>query len=536
MAKKIKYIAFIFIITLLALPALQGAFKLFTRPALHGDFIPVVKPELSLGSWFEMKYQNDFEPYLEENIGFHSDLVRLNNQLDFSLFSKPNAEGVVVGKDRQLYEEDYIRAWLGKDFVGYNIVDRKARRIKFLQEHLKREFDIDLIIILEPGKASVYPEYIPDHYNQEEKSTSNYQAYLHKFDQYQVRYMDLNKYFMDNQDQLAYPVFTRNGIHWSIYAMTYAADKMLKYIENIREIELPGVKIDNWIVTDQPQKTDNDVSKTLNLIWEPKMDTTAYPEYEFAENAGKEKPMVLVIGDSFYWNFFNTRIPKHLFNNEAFWYFYKKVYPESYTEPISVSDLDLQVEIEKQDVIILTVTERFQFNFDWGFIDDLYRVYTPLSPYENVYSIQNDIVKFSEWFNAIIHKAQLKKISLESMLYMDALYTFEISDPLAYFSLFGPDHYKNAISNDSEWLKAETEKAKAENKSISDILPIIAESYFKYHQPEASKKYYAVQAIIDNIKNDSLWLEHVQLKADKYYIPLEEMLLIDAEYMYNLDK
>ncbi len=49
--------------------------------------------------------------------------------------------------------------------------------------------------------------------------------------------------------------------------------------------------------------------------------------------------------------------------------------------------------------------------------------------------------------------------------------------------------------------------------------------YNIYRQPEASKKYYAVQAIINNIRNDSIWLEHVQLKADKYYIPLEEMML-----------
>jgi len=536
MAQKLKYIAFVTIITLLALPALQGSFKLFISQPLQGDFVPVTKPELSLGSWFEMKYQHAFEPYLEENIGFHNDFVRLNNQLDFSLFSKPNAEGVVVGKDRQLFEADYIRAWLGKDFVGYDIIDRKARRIKFLQEHLKSEFDIDLLIILEPGKASVYPEYIPDRFDKEKRTTSNYEAYLEKFDEYQVRYMDLNEYFIDIQDELTYPVFTRNGIHWSIYAMTYAADTMLKYIEDTRKIEMPGVKIDNWVVTDQPQKTDNDVSKTLNLIWEPKMDTTAYPEYQFEENSGKEKPMVLVIGDSFYWNFFNTRIPKYLFNNEAFWYFYKKVYPDSYTEPLGVSDLDLQVEIEKHDVVILTVTERFQFNFDWGFIDDLYRIYVPLSPYDKVYTIQNDIVQYSEWFNAIIHKAQLKNLPLENMLSMDALYTLEMSDPLAYFSLFGPDHYINAISNDPHWLDAETEKAKAEGKAIDDILPSIAEGYFKYRQPEASKKYYSVQAIIYNIRNDSNWLEQVQLKADKYYIPLEEMLLIDAEYIYNLEK
>ena len=75
MAKKIKYIAFTLIILLLVLPALQGTFDVFTSHHLQGDFAPVERPELSLESWFEMKYQNAFVPYLEENIGFHNDFI-----------------------------------------------------------------------------------------------------------------------------------------------------------------------------------------------------------------------------------------------------------------------------------------------------------------------------------------------------------------------------------------------------------------------------------------------------------------------------
>ncbi|MEA3477162.1 MAG: hypothetical protein U9R60_03215 [Bacteroidota bacterium] len=536
MAKKIKNIVFIMIMLLLLIPAIQGIFHIFSVRALEGDFIPAPRPTLTIKSWLNMDFQNAFEPYLEENVGFHNDLVRLHNQLDYSLYSKLNAEGVVIGKDGQLYEKDYIRAYLGRDFVGYQIIDRKARRLKFLQEHLKNEFDIDMVIILEPGKASIYPEYIPDRFDVKNRTSTNYQAYIEKFEEYEVKYVNLNSYFMDIKHKLEYPVFTKNGIHWSIYAMTFAADTMLKYIESIRRIEMPGVYIDSWVRTDQPQRTDNDVSRTLNLICEPPMDTTAYPEYRFEENDTKEKPMVLVIGDSFYWNFFNTRIPKHLFNNEAFWYFYKQVFPDSYDKPLSVSDLDLQAEIEKQDVVILTVTERFQFNFDWGFIDDLYMIYAPPSPYDKIYTIQNDIVKYDQWFNNIILKARKRGLSLENMLYTDVLYTLEMNNPLAYFSLFGADHYIKAIQNDPNWLTMIRGQAKDKGISLEQNIRENADFMLQEYHPEAYKKYYALQSTINGIKGDSAWLSQVREKAKKYYIPLEEMMLIDAEYLYKLEK
>jgi hypothetical protein len=451
------------------------------------------------------------------------------------LFGKPNAEGVVLGKDGQLFEEDYIRAYLGKDFVGYDIIDRKVRRLKFLQEHLKHEFNTDLLVIFEPGKASIYPEYIPKRYDLSEKSLSNYEAYIEKFAEYGVNCIDFNKFFKSIKDTLSYPAFTKNGIHWSIYSMTFAADSMIRYIENARDIKMPEARIIKWELSDTAQRTDNDVSKTLNLFCEPGMDTLAYPVYYFEDVPGQVKPMVLVIGDSFYWNIFNTRIPHNLFQNEAFWYFYNKVYPDYYFSPKHVSDLDLKSAVEKQDMVILTVTERFQYKFDWGFIDELYQHYAPASPLEPIYQYQNEICAYDDWFDASIRNASQKGQSLGKALYLEALYQFEKNDPFEYYVLFGIDHISRNIKESTEWLAFVKQQSQEQEIPLDQGIYENARYILQKDHPDVYRKYSFIDSKLDGMRADSNWMRQIKEKADYFRISLEEMMLIDACYLFNMD-
>ena len=97
MATKIKYIVFIFILAMLILPAIQGFFHIFPEKPLNGEFEAKDLPVLKTSGWVSGTFQSAFDPWLEENIGFHNVLVRLNNQVDYSIFHAPNAEGVVAG-------------------------------------------------------------------------------------------------------------------------------------------------------------------------------------------------------------------------------------------------------------------------------------------------------------------------------------------------------------------------------------------------------------------------------------------------------
>jgi len=314
--------------------------------------------------------------------------------------------------------------------------------------------------------------------------------------------------------------------------MSYAADSLLKYIENLRQIDMPDVYIDSLQIEKHARRPDYDGGKTLNLLWRlPEKEPLAYPVYRFEENPEKDRPMVLAIADSYYWNIFNTRIPKHLFKNEAFWYFYSMVYPDTYYKPKNVQDLNLKEEIEKQDVILLMVTERFLYKFDWSFIDEAYALYAPVSKYDLLYNYRSNILNYSAWFDNVIGKAKAEGKPLDERITSEAEYIFKNGSFDEYLTLVGLKFYEDKIRNDKTWLKSIERIAAEWNISLDEMILKEADYIFKNEHPDIYNKHLALENNKQKILNDSLLFNHTKALAEKYYMTFDEMLQIEAERM-----
>ncbi len=479
----------------------------------------------------EGSFQAQFDRYIEDHIGFRNFFVRLNNQIDFSLFDKANADGVVVGKDKMLYEYDYIRAYTGGDFVGERFIDKKLRRLKFLQRHLKNNFDIDFILMFEPSKARVYPDYIHDRFLEDGFSTTNYDTYKRKAQQLGVRFIDLNQYFLQLKDTIRYPLYPKYGIHWSEHTMTFVADTLTRLIESVRNIELPEYEVSEIRISDSLADSDYDVGKTINLLWQLPHQPMPYPVFSFNDDQQAQKPMVLAVADSYYWNFFNTRIPKHLFANEDFWYFNARVYPDTYFGERWTHELDLRQETEKQDVILLSVTDRFMYKFDWGFVDQVYNLYGPDYSGDFVYSYENSILKDSEWFDRIVENSEKKGVPLSEAIHTEAKYQAWASEPDLFLTWYGMEHFTTLIDKDTVWSKAIREKAASNNVSYGEQLKEDADYIFRTDHPETYKKHMLIKKYQESISKDPAWMEAIAKKAAYFEMPVEEMISVDAEYM-----
>lgn len=528
----IKHIVFSLILVVLILPALQSIFHFFPERPLNGEFEEKGVPELNTSSWFSGTFQSAFDPWLEENIGFHNVLVRLNNQVDYSIFHSPNAEGVVRGRQGQLYEHNYIRAWTGIDFVGEELIDLKFRQFRFIQKHLKEIFDIDLVLVLEPGKASVYPEDIPSKYKKAAAGKSNYDYMRKRAEELGINLIDMNAWFIDIKNTVDYPLFPKQGTHWSEFAMWYAADSLISYIEAIREIDLPEVVIDSMDYSMELRSSDYDVGVTLNLLFELEHGEMPYPQYHFREDSTHTKPNVLAIADSYYWNIFNTRIPENLFSQPAFWYFYKKIYPDSYFGEKYVQDINLKTEIEKQDVIFFMATERFLYKIDRGFIDDMIKLYGISSSMNRITRHKTSILNLGSWFTDVIRKARKKNISTGEMLERDARYMLLKEDPEAYYSLFGTEVIISSIRHNHSWLQNIRHSAQEKGISLEEALMSEATYILKTEHPQAFEKYNRVKQLMSNIRSDSSWYAYVTAKAGRYYMTEEEMVRAEAEYVF----
>jgi hypothetical protein len=540
MAARVKNIIFIIILTGLLLPGLQSIFHLFPERELHGAYEKEERPELNSDRWFNEEFQQAMVPWLEEHIGFHNGLVRMNNQLDYTFFHKANAEGVIRGRNGNLFEYDYIKAWTGKDFIGEKLLDKKLRGFRFLQQHLKEQFDIDLVLVLEPGKASIYPEDIPERFTKAKAGKSNYDYIRMRATELEINLIDLNEWFSHIKDTSTYPLFPPQGTHWSEFAMWYAADSLINYIEQSRDIRLPEVIVDSIEYSSDLRSTDYDQGVTLNLLFELEHGEMPYPAFHFEEKENQTRPKVLAIADSYYWNIYNTRIPKYVFAQEAFWYFYNLVFPHTYysrkffDKERTISDLDLKKEIEKQDVILYMATERFLYMFDRGFVDDLIKIYGPTSCLDELTFIKTKILVNQQWFNDVIDRADRSGITIEERLDLEADYVLWNDKPEMHVSIYGPGSVIGSIESDESWMAQIRERAKEEGQDLDERLIMEARYMLDQDHPEALEKYDAITEYSLAIRSDTAWYRKVMEKAARFYLTEEEMIRVEAERLYEM--
>jgi hypothetical protein len=427
--KKIKDSLFLLLLLLLISPIIEQAFNIVKVKALAGAIEEVQDASFTPALWFDKSYQEQKERYLNQHFGFRNICIRVNNQLAFSFWHEARANGVIIGKDNYMYEENYIKAYFGEDFVGESKINDKVKEIKFLQDTLKK-LNIDLILIFAAGKGTFYPEFIPEKF-QTKRNETNLEFYLKRCKELGINFIDFNTYFVNNKNKSPYPLYPQYGIHWSSYGWTLAADSIIKFIENLKQIDIPDMTWHEVDYTSELRDNDNDIVEGMNLLFIPPTFKMGYPKLIFEANSNKRQPHVLAIADSYYWQIFNAGIPKNILNNGRFWFYNKQIYPDSYEKPLEVSQINLKSEIEKQDVVLILGTDATLPQFGWGFIESAYKIYFESKIPSNIpneqkikgyeYAIRNT----PDWLKQVQEKAIKKSITLDSMIRLDAIWMTE---------------------------------------------------------------------------------------------------------------
>lgn len=423
---KIRSVLLGSILLLLIAPFFQGKFHLVNLAPLKGALTEHENSYFSFSDWFSVKYQEQEEVYLNETFGFRSLFVRINNQLAFSLFNKANANGVVVGKENYLYEENYIKAYYGSDFIGHDSIERRMERFKYVQDTLAK-LDKNLILVFAAGKGSFYPEYFPDRLRTE-KGVTNYEVHLEQAQKLGISHIDFNSYFLKNKDKSKYPLYPQYGIHWSYYGMYLAADSMIRFMEEARGIEMPEL---SWNETElaQPREEDYDIADGMNILCRLKSFDMAYAPIKVQSGPEKTLPSVVVIADSYYWGMFNFGI-SNAFSDSHFWYYNQQIYPDSYQAPLNTSQVNLKEEIDRRDVFIVMATEATLPDLGWGFIEESYdyfkgaerRTVYDAEFQKKVNDLRNYIKTDKDWMEHIEKKALENKVSVDSMITLDAIW------------------------------------------------------------------------------------------------------------------
>jgi len=475
--KNIQKLFFFLLLGLLFLPLIQERLKLIPVTPLSGYFLKTEKIELSVSNFMDGTFQENFETRRKENVGFHDFLIRLNNQRKYSLFNEVNTTDIIEGKDGMWFGFSYISAYFGNDHISYPKLKEYSNKIKFIQDSLGKRGKLFFPMII-PGKAAIYPELIPDRfYAENNKKITNYQTLIQLLDSSETTYLDLKKFIVENKSLFKYPIFPKNGVHWTGNTVAIVTDSLLDFIATETGRKLIDMKLSDGEVTcDNYRFTDYDIGESMNIFTHISGDSLHYPIIEYVCN-NCEKPRLLGVGDSFLQSFrgFYHTYDSAFHPKSYLWYYNKTVdWPEKFNgKKVLIEYLDLEEEIEKSDIIILESTDENIRQMGFGFVDQLYDL---LKNGRKVYPVE-----------------KLKPFETDSTI----------------------EHAKSIIPLTEYSLKKQIE--------------LIAIS--KYNDSKVFNFEEEVEKMMEDIRNNTEWLELVKQQAIERNITLEENIYLNAKWM-----
>ena len=361
--EKFKRIWFLVLLAVLCLPMMQTCFHLVDEGPLDGVAQNAKKPVVNRQTLYQETAQDSLMKWCTEQTGFRNTMIRVNNQLLFSVYGKVPNTGIVRGKDRYNYfGTRYVLSYTGQSFLGEDEIQKRTRRLKVAQDILLTK-GVTVVPVFALGKASFYPELIPDRYLAKSRGTNNYNEFLKAFAEQGVGVIDFNRYFCDQKGTETYPYYSNLSTHWTVYAATLAMDSLVHYMESKTQKTHAHAVIERydttWLL---PQ--DDEMSRNMNLIFPLEHQTLYQPEFSFTEGY---KPKVVAISDSYWWTVFADKVflPQTLFTNTGFWYYNNTIHYDKLHH--SVSEIDMADELRSSDFVVLLYSATTQYRMNDNF-------------------------------------------------------------------------------------------------------------------------------------------------------------------------
>jgi SGNH hydrolase-like domain, acetyltransferase AlgX len=375
MEKKRKILLY-FIFAVLTMPLLEQEFGFITSGALKGGFRNAQDSAFTLKSWWNGTFQPQREKYLNDAVGFRPDLVRLTNQIDFSLFDICHSGWTVKGKDQYLFQWPYINAYYGLDFSGPKIILDRCRMMRALQDTFSK-MGKSFVLAYLPSKASSYPEYFPDDRVVKHPGPTNYTVYRHIADSLGINQIDLDAWFVSMKHTCKEPLFSKQGIHWTTYGAILGGDSLTRYLEHLQNIHMRHPDWTKMIHSDSLRGGDDDIAVELNLIFPEAHETLAYPIIEDVPNDTGKKINAVYIGDSYAHKMIEFGIVHKMNNRCEFWSYFNEVHDINGHGFYYINEYDWIGALERADCIVLSYTLFNFYHLGDGFIENAYNHYFP---------------------------------------------------------------------------------------------------------------------------------------------------------------
>lgn len=356
MVKFGKILLLVCIVFVLFVPILQQNIKIsLEQDFLNGYYVPARDTVLNSKTWFERVYQEKMDNYVNENFGFRKLLVKLDNQINYTVNGNFNVKHLLSAKENYLFDKKFIDEFTGRSYRGKAHIDSVVTDLSRLNDSLKAKGK-KLLICFAPCKESFYPEYLPDSIRISNETISNYTQYKKEFERKKISLLDYNVLFKQMKDTVSYPLFNQGGVHWTTYGTYLALDTLLKRITYETKKRTNSIRFKTIEISETARYADDDIVKAMNIYQNINSGKLAYPTVEFTLHPDScDKPKVIIVGDSFYYGLNNTWLPLSTFSQESYFlYYFQQVIPyDIKKDGMQMQALDFKKELKNTDLVIL---------------------------------------------------------------------------------------------------------------------------------------------------------------------------------------
>lgn len=349
--------------------------KKITDPQMAGVTFEERNSDFTPGAWLNRDFQNKFEKWFDYNNGARRIFIKINNQINYSLFNKTYIPSIVIGKENVLYEKNYIDEYYNTTSPRpKEEIEQLAKKIAKVQTLLKQR-GIQFIVLITPSKAYTYPQYIPDYFASPPKLIHDYETGISLFDKLGINYVDGQRITLEKQNGVKYPLFCKGGTHWNYLGAYFTVEQVIKKIEVLSNRQIPNIVLQNVEIDNNPTGSDRDLASLLNTLFVPDKYVTPHPVMKPETHSSDNRGNGVVVGGSFNWIPIEILFNNQVFKSIDFYYYYSSLftYPknELREKSFNLNKIDWDTDMLKKDTIILEINEStFGSEHVRNFLDD----------------------------------------------------------------------------------------------------------------------------------------------------------------------
>ena len=377
MKKSMYRLIFIAIFSLTIAYPIYGSF-LSENIELSGVSVNSNYPKFSVKTFFSGEFQSSVTDWWADYFPGKNVIIKVRNQLLFSLTKQSPNNNVVIGKNYNLYEPVYINREIGvlgstpkSEFE--NLIQKLGKLQRLLEENGK-----ELYIFITPSKAQFVDEF-PWQYDalKVDDFETDYNKFIKMLPESDLKYFDAVACIdeLSKKNVVKAPLFYKAGTHWSHSYGSLAAIDFAEYISENSKWDLSKLEFKES-ECDAPIWPDADLYQSLNVISTPKEQYYQVDVKIREDGEEKDKPSVFLRGGSFMGQSLKALVAAGVFDEDVHLennYYFTNRYQQTGTlsNAQAYDEMDINALLAKSDIVILEVNVAGIANMSFGFIDYL---------------------------------------------------------------------------------------------------------------------------------------------------------------------